>query len=58
MSPVALADRLSDHDKMVLEAIFTPTQVGSDFSSTYNEELPEELKGELNNLMTYARTYA
>lgn len=48
MAPVALTDHLSDHDKMVLEAIFTPTQVGSDFPLSYNEELPEELKGKMN----------
>ncbi len=46
MAPVALTDHLSDHDKMVLDAIFTPTQIGSDGSLTYNEDLPIELKGE------------
>lgn len=46
MAPVSLSDHLSDHDKMVLEAIFTPTQIGSDSSLSYNEDLPEELKGE------------
>lgn len=47
MAPVSLTDHLSDHDKMVLEAIFTPTQIGSDGSFSYNEDLPEELRGEL-----------
>lgn len=46
MAPVSLTDHLSDHDKMVLEAIFTPTQIGQDFSSiSYSEDLPNELKG-------------
>lgn len=45
MAPIVL-DSLSDHDRMVLDAIFTPTQIGSDTASSYNEELPEELKGQ------------
>lgn len=49
MAPVSLTDHLSDRDKMVLEAIFTPTQIGSDVSLSYNENLPDELKGELDD---------
>lgn len=44
MAPVSLTDHLSAHDKMVLEAIFNPTQIGSDVS--YNDAVPEELQGE------------
>lgn len=46
MAPVSIKEHLSDHDKMVLDAIFTPTQIGSDIYSSYNEDLPDELKGE------------
>lgn len=49
MAPVSLTDHLSDHDKMVLDAIFTPTQIGSDVPSSYNEDLPAELKGKFCN---------
>lgn len=45
MAPVSLTDHLSAHDKMVLEAIFTPTQIGSDVSSSYDDPVPEELQG-------------
>ncbi|KAG4074987.1 hypothetical protein HA402_014566 [Bradysia odoriphaga] len=50
MAPVSLAEHLSDRDKMILEAIFTPTQIGSDVSFSYDEELPVELKDPIEEL--------
>lgn len=45
MAPVSLSEHLSEHDKMVLDAIFTPTQIGSDDPLSYDEDLPVEVKG-------------